>query len=422
MSIYGAMFSGVSGLAAQSNALGMISDNIANVNTVGYKGVSARFSTLVTQAATQTNHTPGGVSSAPYSFIDRQGLLQGTASGTDLAVAGQGFFVVNESATPGFGDDYFFTRAGSFNPDESGNLVNAAGYYLQGYDIRTTAAPPSASTFTGLTTVNVSNLSGNAAATTSIALGVNLPSTAPTTAPGNSFSVTAQVFDSLGNAHDMDITFTKTGLNSWTWAAANPTMDGGTTSSGNATGSGTITFASDGTPSAFTPAAPSITLTGFTTGAGNATITLDLGTVGQTDGLTQFAGDFTISNIDQDGVRFGNYTGITISEEGIVTALFDNGQRLDVYQLPLGMFRNPNGLAARTGNVYLETNTSGNFQLNLAGNGGAGNIAPAALESSTVDLAEEFTKMIITQRAYSANTKVITTADDMLEELIRVKR
>ena len=178
MSIYGAMFSGVSGLAAQSNALGMISDNIANVNTVGYKGVSARFSTLVTQAATQTTHTPGGVTSAPYSFIDRQGLLQGTASGTDLAVAGQGFFVVNESSTPGFGDDYFFTRAGSFNPDESGNLVNAAGYYLQGYDIRTTAAPPSASTFTGLTTVNVSNLSGNAAATTNIALGVNLPSTA----------------------------------------------------------------------------------------------------------------------------------------------------------------------------------------------------------------------------------------------------
>ena len=422
MSIYGAMFAGVSGLAAQSNALGMISDNIANVNTIGYKGVSARFSTLVTQAATDTTHTPGGVSSSPYSFIDRQGLLQGSASGTDLAVAGQGFFVVNESATPGFGDDYYFTRAGSFNPDQNGNLVNAAGYFLQGYDIRNTAAPPSASTFTGLQTVNISNLSGSAAATTNIALGVNLPSTAPTAAPGNSFSVTAQVFDSLGNAHDMDITFTKTAANSWTWTAGNPTLDGGATASGTAAGTGTITFATDGTPSAFTPAAPSITLTGFTTGAGNATITLDLGTVGATDGLTQFAGDFTISNIDQDGVRFGNYTGITISEQGIVTALFDNGQRLDIYQLPLGMFRNPNGLEARTGNVYLETNRSGNFQLNLAGNGGAGDIAPAALESSTVDLAEEFTKMIITQRAYSANTKVITTADDMLEELIRVKR
>ena len=420
MSIYGAMFAGVSGLAAQSNALGMISDNIANVNTVGYKGVSARFSTLVTQAATENYHTPGGVQSAPYSYVTRQGLLQGSASGTDLAVAGQGFFVVNESATPGFGDDFYFTRAGSFNPDQNGNLVNAAGYYLQGYDISGgTTPPPSSSTFTGLSTVNIANLSGSAAATTAISLGVNLPSTA---AVSDSFSVTAQVFDSLGNAHDMDIVFTKAGSNSWTWAASNPTMDGGATSSGTASGSGTITFATDGTPSAFTPAAPSITLTGFTTGAGNATITVDLGTIGATDGLTQFAGDFTISNIDQDGVRFGNYTGITINDEGIVTALFDNGQRQDIYQLPLGMFRNPNGLQAQSGNVYLETDRSGNFQLNLAGNGGAGDIAPAALEASTVDLAEEFTKMIITQRAYSANTKVITTADDMLEELIRVKR
>jgi flagellar hook protein FlgE len=414
------MFAGVSGLAAQSNALGMISDNIANVNTIGYKGTTARFSTLVTQAATQTTHTPGGVMSTPYSFINRQGLLQGSASGTDLAVAGQGFFVVNEAATPGFGDDFYFTRAGSFNPDQNGNLVNAAGYYLQGYDLRSNPNPaPSASTFTGLQTVNISNLSGSAAATTGISLGVNLPSTAAVT---DSFSVTAQVFDSLGNAHDMDVTFTKTALNTWSWAASNPSLDGGATPSGVATGSGDIVFDTDGTPLVFSPAAPTVTLTSFTTGAGNATITLDLGTIAATDGLTQFAGNFTISNIDQDGVRFGNYTGITISEAGIVTALFDNGQRQDIFQLPLGMFRNPNGLESKSGNVYLETNRSGNFQLNLAGNGGAGDIAPAALESSTVDLAEEFTKMIITQRAYSANTKVITTADEMLDELIRVKR
>jgi flagellar hook protein FlgE len=220
----------------------------------------------------------------------------------------------------------------------------------------------------------------------------------------------------------MDITFTKTATNTWDWAASDPTLDGGATSSGTTVGNGTITFDTDGTPLTFVPAASTIDITGFTTGASDSTITLDLGSIAGTDGLTQFAGDFTISNIDQDGVRFGNYTGITISDAGIVTALFDNGQRQDIFQLPLGMFRNPNGLESKTGNVYLETNRSGNFQLNLAGNGGAGDIAPAALESSTVDLAEEFTKMIITQRAYSANTKVITTADDMLEELIRVKR
>lgn len=420
MSIYGAMFAGVSGLTAQSNALGMISDNIANVNTIGYKGTAARFSTLVTQAATQTTHTPGGVTTSAYSYINRQGLLQSSSSGTDLAVAGQGFFVVNESANPGFGDDFYFTRAGSFNPDQNGNLVNAAGYYLQGYNLRTGSPPPSSSTFTGLETVNIANLSGSAAATTSIALGVNLPSSADI---GTTHTVTTQVFDSLGNSHDVNIIFEKTALNEWTWTVEDPTMDGGATTSGTATGSGTITFdGATGTPANISPAAPTIDITGFTTGAGNSTITLNLGTVGATDGLTQFAGEFIISNIDQDGVRFGNFTGISIGKDGIVTALFDNGQRQQIYQLPLGMFRNPNGLEAQSGNVYLETDRSGNFQLTLAGNGGAGVIAPGALESSTVDLAEEFTKMIITQRAYSANTKVITTADEMLDELIRVKR
>src|SRR3546814_10126275 len=142
-------------------------------------------------------------------------------------------------------------------------------------------------------TVNISNFSGSAAATTAIALGVNLPSTA---AVADDFSVTAQVFDSLGNAHDLDITFTKTAVNTWSWAASDPTLDGGATSSGSAVGSGDIVFDTDGTTLAFSPVAPRITLTGFTTGAGNATVTLDQGAVAGTDGLTQFAGDFTNPN------------------------------------------------------------------------------------------------------------------------------
>src|SRR5690606_29472160 len=245
MSIYGAMFAGVSGLAAQSNALGMISDNIANVNTIGYKGTSARFSTLATMAATQTTHTPGGLRPSPYSYTRRHRPRQGSACGAERPAAGQGFFGSTASANPGFGDDFYFTRAGSFNPDQNGNLVNAAGYYLQGFNLRNGAPPPSSSTFTGLETVNISNLSGSAAATTGIGLGVNLPSTA---AVADSFSVTAQVFDSLGNSHDLDITFTKTAANTWSWAASDPTLDGGATSSGTAVGSGDIVFDTDGTP------------------------------------------------------------------------------------------------------------------------------------------------------------------------------
>ena len=135
MSIYGAMFSGVSGLNANSQALGMIADNISNVNTVGYKGNSAQFSTLVTQSPTRTTFSPGGVMSQPAPSIDQQGLLQGTGSKTDVAIAGNGFFVVNEASSPGLGDEYFFTRAGAFNPDENGDLVNTAGYFLQGWPL-----------------------------------------------------------------------------------------------------------------------------------------------------------------------------------------------------------------------------------------------------------------------------------------------
>ncbi len=417
MSIYGAMFAGVSGLSAQSNALGMISDNIANVNTVGYKATQARFSTLVTTAATQSAYNPGGVMSSPYSFVDQQGLLQGSTSKTDVAIAGQGFFVVHEDSSPSLGSNYLFTRAGQFNPDENGDLVNAAGFFLQGYNIADgSAPPPSSSTFSGLETVNIANLSGSASPTENLTLGLNLPSTAGV---GDAFSVTVQIFDSLGNAHDMALTFNKTAVNDWSFSVADPTLNGST--SGTAAGAGTVTFNGDGTPATITIGTP-LTVTGWTTGADNSAITLDLGTVGQTNGLTQFAGSYEISVINQDGVRFGVYSGISIDEDGIVTALFDNGRQQDIYQLPLATFRNANGLEELTGNAYQQTNTSGNFQLNLARNGGAGVFAPSSLEASTVDLAEEFTNMIIVQRAYSANSKVITTADQMLDELVRIKR
>lgn len=417
MSLYGALFAGVSGLSAQSNAMGMISDNIANVNTVGFKALETRFSSLVTADASVTQHSPGGVLSSSYSFIDRQGLLQGSLSSTDLAVTGEGFFTVREQSAPGTGNDFRFTRAGSFTPDENGDLVNAGGYFLQGYDLAANSSPPpSASTLSGLTTINIDNVSGSAAPTTSISLDLNLPSTAAT---GDSFTVTTQVFDSLGNAHDFDIDFTKSAtVNNWTFAANDPTLQGVAT--GTAAGAGTLVFNTDGTPNTIT-VGTAFAVTAWTTGAANSAITLDLGTVGSNDGLTQFANDFTITGISSDGGRFGTYTGITINSEGVVTAQFDNGQQRDIYQIPLANFPNANGLQAFNGNVFDQTVDSGAFLLNLVGNGGTGSIQASALESSTVDLATEFTNMIVTQRAYSANARVITTTDQMLEELIRIR-
>ena len=151
-------------------------------------------------------------------------------------------------------------------------------------------------------------------------------------------------------------------------------------------------------------------------------ITLDLGTFGELDGLKQFAGDFTVGITDQNGKRFGNFSTLEISEDGLVTAVFDNGERTNIYQLVLADFANMNGLEPRSNNAFQETDFSGPAQILLPTTAGVGGIAAGALESSTVDIAEEFTRMIVTQRAYSASAKIITTADEMLEELLRIRR
>ena len=566
MSIYGAMFSGVSGLAAQSQALGMISDNISNVNTVGYKSTVARFQTLVTEASSTTTYSPGGVRSTPYQKIDRQGLLQGSTSPTDIALVGNGFFVVNEDSVPGIGDDYLFTRAGNFTPNEGGDLVSSSGYYLQGWRLDNNGnLPANTTTLNSLTTVNISNLTGAARATSAVQIASNLPGQ---TAAGDTHAITVQVYDKQGNTQNLTLNWVKTSTNNWalvgglsgtgqfaTDDTGGATLSGSPTvyfpratltsttnmtllsAAGNITGAvGAFTVpAPAGAPpstdtitvtigaDAFTGIVPTVAgndLTSASTivfnGAGGRTFTLDLqgaavydldvgadrttlqnnlnaafagvsfangavagvqlgtavfnangtlgsllatapyatvnagsefefyvdydsnvlttstqdrqlialdvGTPGFGDGLTQYSGSFFTSVIQQDGLSFGSFTGVTIDESGIVTALFDNGQQRDIYKLPVATFRNANGLKTQNGNAYLQTNHSGNVLLLEANAGGAGKIAPNSLESSTVDLAEEFTNMIITQRAYSANAKVITTADDMLEELIRIRR
>ena len=848
MSIFGAMFSGVTGLNAQSQALGMIADNISNMNTVGYKGTTAHFFSLVTQAASRTRYTPGGVSAAPSQGIDRQGLLQSSTSKTDIAVAGRGFFVVNQNST-GNGQ-YLFTRAGAFDPDQNGNLVNTAGYFLQGWPLTNgTTLPTNTSTLSSVSTINIANLAGTATPTSAVNLSLNLPSTAPsaagggqintavstllggitdidyktfgtlnnnarvdyvaststmtitigsqtgtfdlssrlpgiyqstgtlagmevtanssfdfttnissttqtntvaetnrigtepsnftlasdltgisslsfagtsandnivtlaydkttgvltvsddtaaqsgtvtigtsggsgtkdytiasgalagtivtidtntfdyattfnnttnangatktggttaatltsaattiagpalrqlnltaaanfvmtitsnagadtlthtgpagwtsaitagdlttagttgvtvtftkggqtfttqvitsgnvtatdtlivtlpltelqnkiaadsddlvvttataptlsnwdagdlaalsstsftfnvdangrvmiasgptgftvdqtatqalnaignrnvvvtdgtnsftitlavgtaitkgsadltvdlleainsfglgTAAGGGRFSATMQIFDSLGNAHDLIVDFDKTATNQWEILVNNPTLAStGVTSGTVAASSRSITFNGDGTPSAIT--FPTIAISGWTTGANNSNVAINLGSVNKADGVSQFAGEFALSSIDQNGVTFGGFVGVNIADDGIVTAVFDNGEQSAIYQLPLTLFANPNGLEAVTGNAFRQTNRSGDILLQQANNGGSGSVASSALESSTVDLAEEFTKMITTQRAYSASAKIITTADEMLEELIRIRR
>jgi flagellar hook protein FlgE len=441
--LYGALFAGVTGLAVQSQAMGMIADNITNVNTVGYKRTHAQFSSLVTQAATQTSYSPGGVQARPQLLVDKQGLLQSSASNTDLAINGDGFFVVNEGANPVVGkSEFLFTRAGSFVPDNSGNLRSAAGLFLQAWPINAAGdIPTNQSDLALLETVNLSGLNGTAETTTTLGLAANLNSSQainPAVSGGtysvgdiesntvaSDFERTIPVTDSKGGTRSVTFGFLKgTATNRW---LAEVFVEPASENAG-ATGliaSGTIAFNTDGSldTTNTTAALNSLSIT-WTAALGLApsTIAVDYGTNGKTDGMTQFDSASLLIQAETDGAAFGALSDIGISEEGVITALFDNGTRRDIYKLPIATFDNPNGLGNRSGNAFIATEFSGELKMSEAGLGGVGLVAPSALESSTVDLGEEFTNMIITQRAFSAAGKTITVADEMLEELIRLKR
>ncbi len=637
MSLYGAMYAGVSGLNAQSQAMSVISDNIANVNTTGYKATASRFSTLVTQQSLTHSYAPGGVLFNRVAQIDGQGLLQSSTSATDMAISGDGFFVVQGVTNASATDAFFYTRAGSFTPDAMGFLKNTAGYYLMGWETDANGVPLQANTtaLTSLTPVSVAGTAGTATPTTEISMGINLPGGADV---GDSFITNTQIYDSLGVTHDLAFTWTKNTLNEWGLSVGVPTgsttlnltddngdtyysaarldfasqpadgdtiVIGGTTYEFNSGGGVTVgntavtigadvtstvaalrtaandpritssgstlniqqtrgfgalavdptgttaisqaangiftvaaidvgaaatlpsntvsfggqpadgdTFVFNGTTyefdsgggvtggntsvtigasatasmaalvtaindprvtstgttmtiqqtltgaamsadasdvtgatpaSGFTVAAytatplsavvfsgangapasfnvSNISVGGWASGAGASDIALDFGTTGLLDGLTQFSSDYGIRFNNQNGVQFGTFSGVSIGDDGLVVALFDNGETLPIYKIPLATFSNPNGMIAKTGNIFTASDTTGEPILRSPKNDGAGAVASGALENSTVDLGTEFTNMIVAQRAYSAATKIITTADDMLNELVNIKR
>jgi len=442
MSLTAAMFSGVSGLAAQSMSMGMISDNISNANTVGYKDTRAVFSTLVTESATNTTYSPGGVIVHPTMQVDTQGLITASNADTHMAIAGNGFFVAHTLNDPTqSGGNYLFTRAGTFEPDDEGRLRNAQGYYLQGWAIDPSGnIPTNQSDLAALQPVNISGLTGNAEATSQIDLKVNLAKsqtsfgagyvagdmTNGTTTPH--FVRSFQIYDSVGAAHSVSFNFLKTGTganpNEWT-VEITADIDG----DGNEDTLGTeiVAFNTDGTLDLSSGAT---TLTNsfaipwdVSLGIDSPqNVTLNFGSDDQSDGFTHFAGASELVSSEVNGALFGAFNSVFIDEEGNVIAKFDNGTSKYIYKIPIATFPNPNEMRNLDGNAYDESPESGTFTLREATIGGAGRIISSATEASTVDIANEFTKMIVTQRSYSAASKIITTADEMLEELIRIKR
>ena len=454
MSIYGALYSGVSGLTANSNAMGMIADNITNLNTIGYKGTDAQFVSLVTATDSGNSYAPGGVTALPRSLIDKAGLPQSTSSPTDLSIDGSGFFVVKKatSATDANGQ-IEFTRSGSFAPDAAGFLRNTAGLYLQGYKIDQSGSIPNLGDLSQLQTINISGLTGTAQATTEAALRVNLKSGQPLNANEGSYNAAGAgtsmaewsssggttgikpdfshdmvVYDAQGGSKTLTLSFLKSSTpNQWhVEVYANPPSDVTPTAPyiDGQVATGTLAFNQDGTLD-LTNTSPALTSAmniNWTGGVAPSAITLNLGTDGTANGLTQYASDSAWISSNPDGAVFGNVTGVKVGDDGVVTALFDNGLTKNVYQLPVATFQNPDGLGRRGGNAYAVSDQSGSFAIQIPGSGGAGTIAPETLEASNIDLGTEFTKLITTQRAFSASTKIITTADQMLTELNQVKR
>ncbi|WOI12741.1 flagellar hook protein FlgE [Thalassospira lucentensis] len=427
MSLSSALNSAVLGLNAQSTSLGVISGNISNSETVGYKDSSTSFSSLVTTPGSTSTGYSNGVTTSTQTNISSQGLIQADDTATSLAISGDGFFVVTDA-----NGDVYYTRAGDFDTDSEGNLVNSSGYYLMGYALDDDGNPASGTVPTStsaLTTINLEELTGTAEATTEVSMVANLPADA---AVGDVFSVDVEVFDSLGTSHTVTYTYEKTAANEWELTYSDPvlTSDGTTVTGTSSGGPLTITFDGDGNLSAITDAgntdvtdSATLTITGWTTGANDSTIVSDLGTAGDDDGLQQFAsdeedGDMTLYSVGQNGSNYSEIAEISISDDGVVSVTYENGESEPVYQIVLADFANADGLTAYSDTVYKESNTSGSYVLKTPGDGGTGTLADYSLESSTVDTTSQFSKMIIAQQAYSAAAQVVSTTSDMYDTLI----
>ncbi len=554
MGLFSAMTASVSGLGAQGQAISVISDNLANTNTVGYKSSRSLFSQLVTTGAQGTTYNSGGVNTNVLRDQTAQGSFITSSSRTDLAISGNGFFRVADNKTNTTSTEFFFTRAGSFSEDREGFLVNPDGFYLQGWrtdsdgDILNIQEPQA---------VELQSVGVSAQATSRLSLDANLTSTRQlntnyTTAglltrldtlngmvadPTRfDYLTDIRVYDAQGGARDMTVGFSKRAANAWDYTifTDGANLQGGAAGTNTMVANGELSFTQNGslkfvTPNNFTatwsggvsvstidldfgqyvggmiaspqPAAPDFfgsevlnvslennaltpgndyTLVkvagtgtyelrngigvggalvaggtaGALTAAGrqeiyfptlgtritvspNFDITVPLANTAMTsfrasaqpqlldglgnDGITQLAASFNTSAVNQNGFGAGTLSAIQVDDNGFVNGTFTNGETKRLYKIAIAVFQNPRGLEAVSGSLLRTTDASGQPLLKEAGVGGTGRIVSGALEGSTTDIAGEFSNMIVAQRAFQASSKVITTVDQMLNELLQLR-
>jgi len=397
----GSLYSGISGLKSQTSAMAVIGDNIANVNTTGFKTSRVEFSNIFNATMGQSRMQIGrGVTMSGTAANWNAGTMETTNTVTDLAINGQGMFIVRDPANNG----QFYTRAGQFEFDANSLLVNADGLEVQGYAIDT------AGNTGALGTVTLPNAISTPSATTELTMGLNLNSSATV---GDTYDTTVSVYDSLGNSVELNFVFTNTAAGEWTW-----TVD---PSVGACATTGTIEFDASGVL-ALPAANPTLAITGLN---GND-LSIDwtmLDGAGASDGsITGYSGTSVKTAQTQDGYPSGMLQGISVDEDGIFTALYSNGTMTPFAQVAVADFASYAGLAKQGSNLFVSSLASGQPVITVPNTAGVGAIAPSSLEMSNVDLAQEFVALITTQRAFQANSKVITTSDEVLSELINIKR
>lgn len=442
MSLFGAMNTAISGLSAQSAAFSNISDNVANSQTVGYKRVDTSFIDYLT-TSNATENDSGAVVATPDYVNNVQGTITQTDNTLGLAIAGQGFFAVSQqdgevNNIPTFSPQQNYTRAGDFQMDKNGYLVNSAGNYLNGWPVNSQTGAVNQNT---LQPIQVTQTVYNPVPTTNVTLSANLPATpaAGTGTAGAPISSDIDVYDALGTMHTVALNWVQTAQDKWSVQISSPddkvaadrgTADVGFGATANGVPSGTAgSLQPDpgdlGTIVTSPYAANTAATVAFTSdfGSGAQNITINLGTYGQTNGVTQFAGStYNLRGLTQNGVPPGAFSSVTTQSGGDIVVNYDNGQSRTIAQVPVVTFNAPDKLQRQNGEAFTASTDSGTPLAEAPGTNGAGNLVTQSVESSNVDIAAEFSKLIVAQQAYSANTKMVTTASQMLQQTIDMKQ
>lgn len=440
MSLLNNLNTASSGLGVSSTSMSVIGDNIANLNTVGFKGSRANFGDLLPNdvgGLSGLSSIGTGAATDTVATLFGQGSIEATNNALDMAINGGGFFMLQS------GKETMYTRAGQFGYDDQGYIVTAGGLRLQGYgaeggtigrqigDLRvdTPTTPPNTTSLIALS----ANLDSAADFTdTPIGSGTVVADGATSTineyASAGDFSTSMTVYDSLGEAHEVTVVFEKTADNSWSWYAVADAgeLDGGGTP-GNAflISSGTLDFTTDGQLSAFTQSNVRDTGTpwnfqGAEPGDYDFQFGVDINGLPTEGGITQNAGDSAVSAVSQDGYAMGYLSSVEVDENGVLLGTYTNGQELQLGQVVLANFPGQGGLERVGGSLYMATINSGEPAIGVAGTAGRGDVLGAALEGSNVELEDQFVNMIGAQRSYQANSRVFSSTNELLQELVNL--